>query len=198
MGFDSPADAIGCAVAIQRRLDQQRREHGFAPQVRIGVHHASAQQVEGNYRGNGVHEAARIAAVAKGSEIIASRDTAEGDGFRHVGAAVGRAQGPLGADGRGLGRLEVSYPPPLFTGDEAEVSATVRRVGAPPDLVYPNGTRVGYLATGGLDGRAVRTVPLGDERGCERARAALPPSRSPSRSTCWRVDRRSSTGASGW
>ena len=66
VGFDSPADAIGCAVAIQRRLDQQRREHGFAPQVRIGVHHASAQQVEGNYRGKGVHEAARIAAVAVG------------------------------------------------------------------------------------------------------------------------------------
>jgi class 3 adenylate cyclase len=82
VGFDSPTDAIGCAVAIQRRLDQQRREHGFAPQVRIGVHYASAQQVAGNYRGKGVHEAARIAAVATGSEILASRDTAEGTGFR--------------------------------------------------------------------------------------------------------------------
>jgi class 3 adenylate cyclase len=82
VGFDSPEDAIGCAVAIQKRLDQQRREHGFAPQVRIGVHYASAQQVQGNYRGKGVHEAARIAAVATGSEILVSRATAEGTGFR--------------------------------------------------------------------------------------------------------------------
>jgi class 3 adenylate cyclase len=82
VGFDSPADAIGCAVAIQRRLDQQRREQGFAPQVRIGVHSAAAQQVEGNYRGKGVHEAARIAAVATGGEVLVSRETAEGTGFR--------------------------------------------------------------------------------------------------------------------
>ena len=80
VGFDSPADAIGCAVAIQKRLDQQRREHGFAPQVRIGIHSASAQQVAGNYRGVGVHEAARIASIAKGNEIVASVATA-GDAF---------------------------------------------------------------------------------------------------------------------
>ena len=77
-----PPTRSGARSAIQRRLDQQRREHGFAPQVRIGVHYASAQQVEGNYRGKGVHEAARIAAVAEGSEILASRETAEGTGFR--------------------------------------------------------------------------------------------------------------------
>jgi mannose-6-phosphate isomerase-like protein (cupin superfamily) len=41
----------------------------------------------------------------------------------------------------------VTYPPPLFTGDLAEVSARVRRAGTTPDLVYPNGTRVSYLAT---------------------------------------------------
>ncbi len=38
VGFDSPDDAIACAIAIQRTLAEHRRAHGFAPQVRIGVH----------------------------------------------------------------------------------------------------------------------------------------------------------------
>jgi class 3 adenylate cyclase len=76
--FDSPDDAIACGVAIQRTLDTQRREHGFAPKVRIGIHYATAQEADGNYRGVGVHEAARIAAAAEGGEILVSRETAQG------------------------------------------------------------------------------------------------------------------------
>jgi class 3 adenylate cyclase len=82
VGFESPDDAIACAVAIQRTLDTQRREHGFAPQVRIGIHFASAQQVGRNYRGKGVHEAARIAGAAEGSEILVSRETAQGSAYK--------------------------------------------------------------------------------------------------------------------
>jgi class 3 adenylate cyclase len=77
VGFESPDDAVSCAVAIQRTLTRHRKEHGFAPQVRIGLHLADATQVGQNYRGKGVHEAARIAAIANGSEIVASRETAE-------------------------------------------------------------------------------------------------------------------------
>lgn len=82
VGFDSPDDAIGCAVAIQRRLDLHRRESGFAPRIRIGIHFASAQQVGDNYRGKGVHEAARIAGAAEGNEILVSRVTAEGTSYK--------------------------------------------------------------------------------------------------------------------
>jgi class 3 adenylate cyclase len=78
VGFDSPDAAIECAMAIQRRLGEHRREHGFAPQVRIGVHASPATQVEHNFRGRGVHEAARIAALADAGEILASKATAEG------------------------------------------------------------------------------------------------------------------------
>ena len=50
----------------------------------------------------------------------------------------------------------MSYPPPLYTGDDGEVSAWVRRGDTEPDLVYPNGNRVHYVArgasTGGLFG----------------------------------------------
>ncbi len=47
VGFDSPDAAIACAVAIQRRLADHRKQHGFAPQVRIGLHASGAAQVLG-------------------------------------------------------------------------------------------------------------------------------------------------------
>ena len=75
VAFDDPASAIGCAVAIQRALADHRRAHGFAPSVRSGVHATAATRVGRSFRGKGVHEAARIAALAEGGEIIASRDT---------------------------------------------------------------------------------------------------------------------------
>lgn len=76
-GFGRPEQAIECAVQIQRALADHRRKHGFAPQVRIGVHRAPASRVGADYRGKGVHEAARIAALAEGSEILASWQTAQ-------------------------------------------------------------------------------------------------------------------------
>ena len=76
VGFDSPEQAVAAAVAIQRRLADHRQKQGFAPQVRIGLHAADANVVGDNFRGRGVHEAARIAALAKGNEIVASVSTA--------------------------------------------------------------------------------------------------------------------------
>jgi class 3 adenylate cyclase len=81
VGFDSPDAAVACGVAIQRGLTEHRQKHGFAPQVRIGLHASDATQVGTNFRGKGVHEAARIAALAGGGEILASRDTVTGSRF---------------------------------------------------------------------------------------------------------------------
>jgi class 3 adenylate cyclase len=78
VSFDSPDAALACAVAIQRRLLEQRQKQGFSPQVRIGVHASGATQVGRNFQGRGVHEAARIAAIASGGKVLASRDTATG------------------------------------------------------------------------------------------------------------------------
>ena len=61
--------------------DEHRAKQGFAPQVRIGLHASDATRIEGNFRGKGVHEAARIAALAGGGEIIASAGTV-GEGHR--------------------------------------------------------------------------------------------------------------------
>src|SRR5207302_7558879 len=38
VSFEAAADAIDCAISIQRRLSNHRRVHGYAPKVRIGIH----------------------------------------------------------------------------------------------------------------------------------------------------------------
>ena len=73
--FADPAEAIDCAVQIQCTLAEHRKAHGFAPQVRIGLHAAEATQREGDYSGQGVNQAARIGALAEGGEILASVET---------------------------------------------------------------------------------------------------------------------------
>jgi class 3 adenylate cyclase len=82
VAFDEAGRAVGCAVAVQRRLAHHRREHGFAPQVRIGLHAAEARRVGSSVRGLGVHLAARISALAGPGEIVASRATLDAAGRR--------------------------------------------------------------------------------------------------------------------
>lgn len=78
VAFEDVDAALRCTVAIQRRLVDHRREHGFAPQVRIGLHATEASEAEGSYRGRGVHEAARIGAIAEGGEILVSEESLTG------------------------------------------------------------------------------------------------------------------------
>jgi class 3 adenylate cyclase len=72
VSFDSPDVAVAAAIAIQRRLAEHRATHGFAPQVRIGLHASDATRVGGDFHGRGVHEASRIAALGGGGDIVAS------------------------------------------------------------------------------------------------------------------------------
>lgn len=80
VSFDDAAEAVRCAVAIQRRLKTHRREHGFAPLVRIGLHSTEASPHGGDYAGHGVHIAARVAAEAQGEEVVASSATLDAAG----------------------------------------------------------------------------------------------------------------------
>jgi class 3 adenylate cyclase len=75
VAFPDPGPAIACAVEIQRALERHRHEHGFALPVRIGLHTAVAAQTPDGYAGRGVHEAARIGALAGPGEILASAAT---------------------------------------------------------------------------------------------------------------------------
>jgi class 3 adenylate cyclase len=83
IAFDESAAAVEAAVAVQRALAAHRRAHGFAPQVRIGMHRAEAAIRGLDYAGIGVHEAARIGALAEGGEILASCETVTGPGMRY-------------------------------------------------------------------------------------------------------------------
>lgn len=80
VAFDSPTAAIECAIAIQRRLAEHRHTHGFAPAVRIGVHSADTYQRGLDYAGVGIHEAARVGALAEGGEILVTRPTLDDAG----------------------------------------------------------------------------------------------------------------------
>ena len=70
VSFADSVDAVECAIAIQRTLADHRREHGFAPQVRIGAHATEAVDLGDDYLGKGVHEAARVGAAAGTGEIL--------------------------------------------------------------------------------------------------------------------------------
>ena len=78
VSFPDSASAVACARVIQRKLADHRREHGFAPQIRIGLHAAEATKLGANYTDMGVHMAARIGAIAGAGEIVASASSIDG------------------------------------------------------------------------------------------------------------------------
>lgn len=82
--FAAPDDALTAAQAVQRGLAEHRREHGFAPRVRIGVHAASGVRHGRDFSGAGVHAAARIAALAGEGEILASAESLDAATNRYV------------------------------------------------------------------------------------------------------------------
>jgi class 3 adenylate cyclase len=68
VAFDDPAQAVGAGIAIQRA----RATVPVAPKIRIGIHTDEAIHIGENYRGVGVHTAARIAGIGGAGEIYAS------------------------------------------------------------------------------------------------------------------------------
>ena len=83
--FEDPSSAAKGAVEIQRRLARHRREHGFAPQVRIGLHAAEATVIADDYAGLGVHQAARVGALSQAGEILVTCETLDRE---HIGFPV--------------------------------------------------------------------------------------------------------------
>lgn len=75
VAFSDAESAFASAIDIQRRLAEHRHDHGFAPQVRMGLHATAATHAGGDYTGLGVHTAARISALAGAGEILASAET---------------------------------------------------------------------------------------------------------------------------
>ncbi|MGH8928011.1 MAG: adenylate/guanylate cyclase domain-containing protein [Acidimicrobiia bacterium] len=83
VAFPDSQSAVEAAVAVQRALAEHRRNTGFAPVVRIGIHRGEATRRGQDYGGGEIHKAARIASQAQGWEILASDETLrEVEGFK--------------------------------------------------------------------------------------------------------------------
>jgi class 3 adenylate cyclase len=91
VAFERAADGIEGAVDIQRRLVRHRKEHGFAPSIRIGLHVAEATRNGRNFTGQGVHVAARVGAAAGKDEILVSTATAAAAGPIRFGTSEPRS-----------------------------------------------------------------------------------------------------------
>jgi class 3 adenylate cyclase/tetratricopeptide (TPR) repeat protein len=71
--FGSARRAVACAAGIQRALEQHNREHlDENVAVRIGVNSGEVSEEGGDLFGTAVNAAARVAAKAKGGEILVS------------------------------------------------------------------------------------------------------------------------------
>lgn len=79
--FPTARDAVDSAMTAQRRLSTHRKEQGYAPRIRIGIHTGDVIESDSGLRGAAVHRAARICALASADEIIASRTVLEAAGL---------------------------------------------------------------------------------------------------------------------
>lgn len=75
--FETPRQAVDCAVALQRRLAGERDDAKRIPHVRIGLHAGEVHRRDGDVIGQMVHVAARVAGVAEGDEIVVTELVAE-------------------------------------------------------------------------------------------------------------------------
>lgn len=71
--FMTAADAVQAARDIQQSLRNQRVDAGFAPDVRIGIHHGTAVSRDGDWIGADVTLAARVADAARAGEILCTK-----------------------------------------------------------------------------------------------------------------------------
>jgi class 3 adenylate cyclase/DNA-binding CsgD family transcriptional regulator/tetratricopeptide (TPR) repeat protein len=71
--FATPADGLGCARAIQQSLERERRRNPDSTvRVRMGLNTGEVVRQGDDLQGIAVNAAARIAAKAKGGQILAS------------------------------------------------------------------------------------------------------------------------------
>jgi len=87
--FNTPQAGLDCAIAIQQSL---RTDDERPIAVRIGVHWAEVLHAQGDFSGRGVHEAARVAALAVGGEILTTTTTLRAAAANYPIASTRRAE----------------------------------------------------------------------------------------------------------
>ncbi|HEX4540285.1 MAG TPA: adenylate/guanylate cyclase domain-containing protein [Acidimicrobiales bacterium] len=75
--FGSSCDAVRCGIEVQRRLQSQREDTGFAPSVRIGVHAGEAMEETGDLLGTVINMAARVTTEAQPAEVLITEAVAD-------------------------------------------------------------------------------------------------------------------------
>ena len=80
--FPSPADAVLCAIDIQRRIDDERDAGGLVLRVRIGIHAGEAVDDDGDLVGRVVNLASRVTTEAEPGEILVTEPVADYLGAR--------------------------------------------------------------------------------------------------------------------
>ena len=90
--FESPADAVRAAAAVQRALAERSWPGDARVRVRIGLHTGRTKLTDVGYIGVPVHTVARICAAGHGGQIVVSaateagsRSAVEGIAFRSLG-----------------------------------------------------------------------------------------------------------------
>jgi len=75
--FPTPAEAVLCAVEVQKEIAQTRHDTKFPLQVRIGVHAGEAVQEDGDIIGRVVNVAARVTSETQPGEILVTEPVAD-------------------------------------------------------------------------------------------------------------------------
>lgn len=75
--FGSPADAVLCAIDIQRRIEEDRLSGTLVPRLRIGVHAGEAVESDGDIVGRVVNLASRVTSEASPGEILITEPVAD-------------------------------------------------------------------------------------------------------------------------
>jgi len=70
--FARPEDAVRAAVAVQEAFEKGRRGGRAAVLIRIGIHHGDVVHRDNDIFGRNVAQAARVAALAEGGQILVS------------------------------------------------------------------------------------------------------------------------------
>jgi eukaryotic-like serine/threonine-protein kinase len=78
LAFPDPCEALECAIDVQRAFaERERQGEAEVLRVRMGLHTGEVISEEGDYFGKNVILAARIAAQARGGEILVSEELRE-------------------------------------------------------------------------------------------------------------------------
>lgn len=77
VAFTEPVQAVRTAIAVQRAFDKAGRAGKAAVLIRIGIHHGDVVHRDNDIFGRNVAQAARVAALAGGGEILVSESVVE-------------------------------------------------------------------------------------------------------------------------